>query len=121
MGGMSDAVYSMSRVATGPTLYVAGQVPSTADGSVPESAAEQTGVVLGKIHAILAEHGVDWAAVVKLTYFLRDLGDLAEVREVLREVLPHPRPAATLVEVSGLIDPRFRVEIDAVADLGPRS
>jgi 2-iminobutanoate/2-iminopropanoate deaminase len=118
MDGMSDALYSMSRVATGPTLYVAGQVPSTGDGSVPESAAEQTGVILGKIHAILSEHGVDWGAVVKLTYFLRDLGDLADVREVLREVLPHPRPATTLVEISGLVDPRFRVEIDAVADLG---
>ncbi|MBC6450936.1 hypothetical protein [Actinokineospora xionganensis] len=66
---MSDAVDSISRMATGPTLYVAGQVSSTEDGSVPDS------------------------AVVKLTYFLRDLGDLAEVREVVRAVVPHPRPA----------------------------
>jgi enamine deaminase RidA (YjgF/YER057c/UK114 family) len=30
-------------------------------------------------------------------------------------VLPHPRPAASLVEVSALVDPRFRVEIEATA------
>ena len=48
----------------------------------------------------------------------RDLADLDTVRAELLERLPEPRPAATLVEVSGLVDPTFLVEIDAVADLG---
>ena len=52
---------------------------------------------------------------MKVTYFLTDIGDLAAVRAALDEVLPHPRPAASLVEVSGLVDPRFRVEIEATA------
>ncbi|CRK55106.1 Endoribonuclease L-PSP [Alloactinosynnema sp. L-07] len=118
---MTDPVYSMARIATGPTLFVAGQVPSTEDGSVPENAAAQTELVLSKIATILADHGIDWPAVVKLTYYLCDISDLTAVREVLRATLPHPRPTATLVEIGALIDPRFRVEIDAIADLGPTS
>ena len=74
--------------------------------------------MLDKIEALLAEHGAGWPEVVKLTYYLRDLADLGTVRAALLERLPEPRPTATLVEISGLIDPQFLVEIDAVADLG---
>ncbi|HEU5473813.1 MAG TPA: RidA family protein [Actinophytocola sp.] len=112
------AVYSMTRVARGPVLFVAGQTPATPDGEVPPGALAQTRVVLDKIQVLLAEHGVGWPEVAKLTYYLRDLADLDTVREVLLDRLPEPRPASTLVEVSGLVDPRFLIEIDAVADLG---
>ena len=108
----------MTRVSRGGLLFVSGQTPVTADGDVPDGAAAQTRVVLARIEALLAEHGAAWADVLKVTYFLRDIGDLAAVREVLTDVLPEPRPAASLVEVSALIDPRFLVEIEAVADLG---
>jgi 2-iminobutanoate/2-iminopropanoate deaminase len=111
-------VYSMTRVARGPLLFVAGQTPALPGGQVPPQAGPQTKVVLDKIEALLAEHGADWPQVVKLTYYLRDLADLEPVRAVLLERLPEPRPAATLVEISGLVDPRFLVEIDAVVDLG---
>jgi 2-iminobutanoate/2-iminopropanoate deaminase len=80
----------------------------------------QVRLVLDNIAAVLAEHGVGWDAVVKLTYYLRDIANLAALRRVLIEVLPEPRPAATLVEISGLIDDRFAIEIDAIADLSLR-
>src|SRR6266480_799331 len=111
-------VFSMTRVATGPTLYVSGQTPATPEGGVPDGVEAQTRVVLDKIATQLAEHGLGWADAVKLTYYLRDIADLNTVRRVLLEVLPEPRPASTLVEISNLIDPRFLIEIDAVADLG---
>jgi enamine deaminase RidA (YjgF/YER057c/UK114 family) len=121
MIGMSrQTVYSPARVARGPLLFVAGQIPMTADGAVPDGAEAQTRVVLDNIAALLAEHGVGWAEVVRVTYYLRDLADLTTLRSVLLEVLPEPRPTSTLVEISGFIDPRFLVEIDAVADLGGR-
>jgi enamine deaminase RidA (YjgF/YER057c/UK114 family) len=53
-----------------------------------------------------------------MTYFLTDLADLDGVRAALDRVLPHPRPTASLVEVSALIDPLFRIEIEAVAFRG---
>jgi 2-iminobutanoate/2-iminopropanoate deaminase len=107
----------MTRLARGPLLFVSGQTPVADDGTVPAGAEAQTRVVLDRIHELLVENGVEWEAVVKVTYFLRDIGDLAAVRQVLVDVLPEPRPAASLVEVSGLIDPRFLVEIEAVAEL----
>lgn len=113
----SGAPYSMTRTSQGPLLFVAGQTPATPDGGVPQSAEAQTRVVLDKIAVLLAEHQLGWDAVVKLTYYLCDIGDLAVVRTVLLDVLPEPRPAATLVAISGLIDPRFVVEIDAIAEL----
>jgi 2-iminobutanoate/2-iminopropanoate deaminase len=107
----------MTRIAHGPTLYISGQTPTTPDGGVPDGAEAQTRVALDKIAVLLAEHGVGWEAVVKVTYYLADLADLATVRAVVLDMVPEPRPAATLVEISGLIDERFVVEIEAVADL----
>jgi enamine deaminase RidA (YjgF/YER057c/UK114 family) len=104
-------------VANGPTLYISGQTPATPDGTVPAGAEAQTRVVLDKITATLAEHELGWDAVIKLTYYLTDIADLPALRSVLHEVLPDPKPAATLAVVAGLVDARFVVEIDAVADL----
>jgi 2-iminobutanoate/2-iminopropanoate deaminase len=113
-------VYSDTRTANGPLLFISGQVPIADDGTVPADIAGQTLLVVGKIEAHLAAHGLDWGAVVKLTYFLRDINDLQPFRDVMLAELPAPRPAASLVEVSNLIDPRFRIEIEGVADLGAR-
>lgn len=119
MTGMTrPTVFSPARVASGPLLFVSGQVPVTGDATVPDGAEAQTRVVLDNIAAVLAEHGIGWPEVVRVTYYLRDLADLGALRSVVLDVLPEPRPTSTLVEVSGLVDPRFLVEIDAVADLG---
>lgn len=112
------ATYSSSRIGTGPFLFVSGQTPSDSDGRVPGDPGDQTRLVLGKIRAELAEHRREWDSVVKLTYYLREISDLAAVREAILAEIPEPRPAATLVEVGAFIDPEFRVEIDAIADLG---
>lgn len=110
-------VFSPARSAQGPTLYVSGQTPALADGSVPDGAEAQTKVVLDKIAGILGEHGLGWASVIKLTYYLTDIADLAALRTVVLQVLPEPKPASTLLVVKGLVDNRFLVEIDAVAEL----
>ena len=110
-------VFSPARVAQGPTLYVSGQTPGLPDGSVPDGAEAQTRVVLDKITAILKEHGLDWASVIMLRYYLCDLADAPAMRTAVLEVLPEPKPASTLLVVKGLVDNRFLVEIDAVAEL----
>jgi 2-iminobutanoate/2-iminopropanoate deaminase len=111
-------VYSHTRVAAGPTLFIAGQTAVTPDGSVPAGAEAQVRVVFDKITALLAEHDLGWDAVVRLTYYLTDADDVPTLRGVLLERLPDPRPTSTLVVVKRLADERFLVEIDAVADLG---
>jgi enamine deaminase RidA (YjgF/YER057c/UK114 family) len=117
IGMTKPAVFSPACKATGPTLYVAGQTPARADGSVPDGAEAQSRLVLDKIADILAEHGLGWNSVVKLNYYLCDVNDLGGLRAAAFDILPDPPPATTLVVISGLIDPRFLVEIDAVADL----
>ncbi|GLU46587.1 RidA family protein [Nocardiopsis ansamitocini] len=115
--------YSPAVVADGPLIFVSGQVPEAEDGSVREGdAIAQARQVLRNLEAALEPHGADRRHIVKLTYYLRHIADLAALRSVLAEFLVHhPRPAATLVEVSGLLDSRYLLEIDAVAVLPPPS
>lgn len=116
----AGATYSTARIATGPVLFISGQTPAGPDGSTPSDVEEQTRLVLAKIQDVLVEHGCGWGDVVKVTYYLRDIADLDVVRTVIRDVVPEPRPAATLAQVSAFVDPSFAVEVDAVADLGNR-
>ncbi|CAI9413911.1 RidA family protein [Nocardioides sp. T2.26MG-1] len=111
------AIFEQVREAGG-FLFVSGQTPLTETGAVPDDAGEQATVVIGKVRALLAGAGASLDDVVKVAYFLTDIGDLDAVRAALDAVLPHPRPAASLVEVSALVDPRFRVEIEATAYVG---
>lgn len=117
----TQRTYTDTRTANGPLLFISGQVPTADDGAVPADITGQTLLVLDKIENLLAAHDLDWSAVVKVTYFLRDINDLQPFRGVLLAKVPTPRPAASLVEVSNLIDPRFRIEIEATADLGAKA
>lgn len=107
-------VYEQVRVA-GPFVFVAGQTPQRPSGEVPDAIEDQVAVAIDKIEGLLSEHGVALGDLVKVTYFLTDIADLAGVRSALDRALPHPRPTATLVQVSALIDTRFHIEIDAIA------
>ena len=111
------AIFEQVREAGG-FLFVSGQTPLTASGEVPDDAGEQATIVIGTVGDLLAAAGRSLGDVVKVTYFLTDIGDLAAVRAALDATLPHPRPAASLVEVSALVDARFRVEIEATAYVG---
>ena len=110
--------YSDALRADGPLLFVSGQVPLAPDGGVAGDAGGQTRQIFRNMAAVLARHGADLGHVVKLTYYLRHISDLDEFRSALLDSLTGGhRPAASLVEVSGLVDPRYLVEIDAVACL----
>lgn len=111
------AIFEQVREAGG-FLFVSGQTPLTESGEVPDDAGEQATVVIEKVRDLLGGAGASLEDVVKVTYYLTDIGDLTAVRAALDAVLPHPRPAASLVEVSALVDPRFRVEIEATAYVG---
>jgi enamine deaminase RidA (YjgF/YER057c/UK114 family) len=110
--------YSHVAVATGPVVYISGQVPVLPNGAVvpPEDVAGQVEAVFANLGRALATAGASWSQVVKLTYFVVDIADLATVRAVRdRHVNLAAPPASTLVQVSALVNPAFRVEIDAVA------
>lgn len=111
---MASHVFSEDRRGAG-LVFVSGQTPLRDDGSVSSKVSEQVRTVLDKIVTRLTANGLGLDDVLKVTYYLTDIDDLQEVRDVLLARLPEPPPAATLVEVAALVDPRFRVEIDAIA------
>lgn len=110
--------FSTAVAAEGPLLFVSGQDPQAPDGGVAGDVAGQTDQIFRKLRAVLSAHDADLGRVVKLTYYLRHIADLGEFRSAMAGCLPDGhRPAATLVEVSGLVDPRFLVQVDAIASL----
>lgn len=112
--------YSHAVAFSGRTVVISGQVPADAQGRVvgagdPVAQARQ---VFANLSAALAVAGATMAQVVKLTVFLTDLADLGAFRQVRDEyIAAGTPPASSLVQVSGLVHPEFRMEIEALAAL----
>jgi enamine deaminase RidA (YjgF/YER057c/UK114 family) len=89
-----------------------------ADGSVVgrNDPYAQTVRALDNIDAALSALGSRREAVVRLRVFVTRIGDFEAIARALGERFRSVRPAATLVEVSRLIDPAMRVEIEADAE-----
>ena len=101
----------------GRTVYVSGMVSMDAEGNVigEGDIGLQTETVLDNVKATLEEVGGTLRDIVKVTVFIRDMGDYDAIHEVRRRYFEEPYPASSMVEVSALIDPRLLVEIEAVA------
>lgn len=105
----------MSLVAShGGAVYLAG---ITADRRAGTSVREQTGEVLEKIDALLAEAGTDKARVFKATIWLRDIADFDAMNAVWdRWVVPGHTPVRACVEVEArMAAPDILVEIQVTA------
>src|SRR5512133_3248608 len=116
-----SAPFGYSHVVDSPVeriVYISGQVPLDAEGQlVGEGDFEaQTRQVFENLTRALEAAGATWSDVVKLDYFLRDVGQIAIVRAIRDEYVDTANPpASTLVEVSSLFSPDVLVEIQAVA------
>ena len=107
--------YSQAIKANG-FVFASGQVAiDPATGQVVEGGVrEQTTRVLANLTAVLEAAGSSLAQAVKVTVFLTDLADFAEMNEVYAGFFPVPAPARSTVQVSRL--PKdVKVEIDVVA------
>ena len=113
--------YSHAVAFTGRLVVVSGQVPVDADGQLvgqgdPEAQVRQ---VFRNLQGALTAAGATMDQVVKLTVFLTDMADLAAFRKVRDEHIRADRPpASSLVRVSGLVSPEFRIEVEALAAIG---
>ena len=110
--------YSHAVAFGGPLVVVSGQVPVDAEGRLvgQDDPAAQITQVFENLAAALAAAGTTMEHVVKLTVFLTDLSDIAEFRRIRDEYVSTERPpASSLVQVSGLVNPAFRVEVEALA------
>jgi 2-iminobutanoate/2-iminopropanoate deaminase len=99
----------------GRILFVSGQVAKMADGTVPAGIMAQTQVALAKLNIILEMAGMTLQNVAKMTIFLVNEADYPDFASVYFPAMPSPAPAATGVVVKALVDPRYLVEIEAIA------
>jgi enamine deaminase RidA (YjgF/YER057c/UK114 family) len=102
-------------------VFVAGQTAVDREGRLvgKDDFAAQAAQVFVNLGAALEAAGCSPANLVKLTVFVRDMGQLAPYREARNRffatVNPPAAPAVTLVEVSRLYGPDFLIEIEAIA------
>lgn len=119
-GSPYEATIGFSRaVRVGARVLVSGTAPVWPDGSCPEDVAAQTRRCFEIIVDALAEAGATAADVVRTRMYLTDAADAETVGRVHGEVFGPTRPAATMVVVSALLDPRWRVEVEAEATVTP--
>lgn len=116
-GGQWEAVVGYSRaVRVGSWVSVAGTTAAEEHGAVGgDDIAEQTREALRRIATALEHAGASMEQVVRTRMFLTDIGRWEEVGRAHAEFFATIKPAATMVEVSKLIDPSLLIEIEADA------
>ena len=99
------------------TIYVAGQCGTLPDGSIvgDNDMLAQSHQALLNIERILEANGASFSDVVKTTTYVTDMKRRADVSRARATFLATPPPPSTLVEVSGLTDPDYLVEIEVIA------
>ncbi len=117
-GSPYEPRYGFSRaVRTGDRVLVSGTAPIWPDGSCPDDPAVQARRCFEIALTALRDAGGNAEQVVRTRMFLVDAADADAVGEVHGELFADVCPAATMVVVSALLDPRWRVEIELDARL----
>ncbi len=113
-GGPYEDVYGYCRaVRVGAQVHVSG---TTARGADLDADAYRQAIAAYAIVAdALARVDSSLDDVVRTVTYVTDMADADLVARAHREVLGHVRPAATLVAVAALLDPRMRVEVEVYA------
>jgi enamine deaminase RidA (YjgF/YER057c/UK114 family) len=116
-GSPFEAEIGFSRaVRTGRHVAVAGTCAVMPDGGDPPTDAYgQARRCLEIVADALSEAGAGLADVVRTRTFLRDAADWRDVGRAHGEFFADVRPASTMLVVSGFLDPRWVVEIEADA------
>ena len=101
----------------GDRVVVSGTAPVLPGGGCPDGAGPQARRCFEIIRDALGEAGAALDDIVRTRIYLTSAADGAAVGAVHGELLGHVRPAATMVVVAALLDPAWKVEIEAEAML----
>jgi enamine deaminase RidA (YjgF/YER057c/UK114 family) len=117
-GSPFESTIGFSRaVRVGDRVVVSGTGPVVPAGRCPDDAGDQARRCFAIIAAALAEAGASLDDVVRTRMYITAAGYADAVGAVHGELLGHVRPAATMVIVAALLDPAWKVEIEAEAVL----
>jgi len=118
--GLSTPATYSHIVKAGKTLYIAGQVGADASGKIAgETMVQQLEQVFKNIEIALKSQGADFSHVARITIYTTDVDAVRapEAAAVRAKYLGANRPASTLVGVTRLASPEYKVEIETTAVL----
>jgi 2-iminobutanoate/2-iminopropanoate deaminase len=102
-------------VRAGDRLWISGTVGVRPDGGIPDDTAEQFQLAIDSLDRCLRAAGGKPEHIVKVTVLLTNIGDRAAINPIRQRYFGEHRPASTLYEVSALVSPEMKVEIEAEA------
>jgi len=114
-GQMAPVSHYCHSVRAGELIWVSGIVGMTVHGHIPEDTKAQFDIALDAMDACLRAAGGRPDTITKVQVFLTDIADRSLINPARVTYFGDHRPASTLVEVSALVDPRMKVEIECMA------
>jgi 2-iminobutanoate/2-iminopropanoate deaminase len=106
----------MHAVRTGEWLFISGL---TAFGeNTPSDIVEQTEVTMDRMQKVLEAEGGSLKDVIRVTVYVTELDKIMEIHEVRHRYFGDALPASTLVQVTALVRPELKFEMEAIARLG---
>jgi enamine deaminase RidA (YjgF/YER057c/UK114 family) len=119
-GSPWEPTFGYSRaVRVGDRVFVSGTAPIMPEGAdPPEDAYGQARRCLEIIVTALEQADARPEDVVRTRVYFTAVDDFEGIQRAHRELFGEIRPATTAVVVAGLLDPRWRVEIEADAVIG---
>src|SRR5262249_44591936 len=107
-------------VDAGDYLYVSGQGPQRADGTIPSAANAQIKQALDNVKTIVQSGGLTLENVVYVQVYLTDISLYAEMNRAFGEYFPKTPPARAVLGVAGLAHPPIEINAVAVRNLEGR-
>lgn len=111
----SNYVHAVEAPGNARWLYVSGQLGVAKDGSVPADFAGQAEQAFRNVLAILEEAGMGVTDIVRVNTYLTDKADIADYRGIRDRMLGNHATASTMLVISALAAPQFKIEIEVVA------
>lgn len=112
-----DIVGYSRAVKTGPLIEISGTTAIDEQGNIvgEGDAYAQTRFIISKAEKALQQLGAGLHSVVRTRMFVTDISQWEGIGRAHGEYFKHIKPAATMVEVKALIDPKLLVEIEFTA------
>ena len=111
----SNYVHAVEAPGNARWLYVPGQIGITSDGSVADDFAGQAEQAFRNVIAILEEADMAVTDIVRVNTYLTDSADIGDYRGIRDRMLNDHATASTMLVISALAAPNFKIEIEVVA------
>jgi len=111
----SKGPYSPAILASGPTVYISGQVPIDPQTGefVKGSFARQAEQAFDNVTTLLEAAGTAWQQVVRVGIYMADLQNFGELNQIYSRYISEPYPARTTIQAG--LPPGVALEVDCIA------